>query len=32
MQETLKRLDFKIDGYEERMAVKEEELFGKNNK
>lgn len=34
MQETLKRLDFKIDGYEERMLAKESELIGqnKNNK
>ena len=29
MQQTLKRLDIKIDGYEERVLVKEEEL--KNN-
>ena len=32
MQETLKRLDCKIDGYEERMIAKENELLGKSKK
>lgn len=30
MQKTLARLDRKIEGYEERMLVKEKELLGKN--
>ena len=31
MQSTLDRLDKKIDGYEEKMLAKEEELKNKNN-
>ena len=31
MQSTLDRLDKKIDGYEEKMLAKEEEIKNKNN-